>query len=269
MKKIIIVGILVLLLAVVFSGCIGNDSGNDDKENDSNDSNSANENKDVNEDSGGTDDDGQKDETDDENLNDMFFESWESAEVGTYISHTVEGPEGQPHYQPITTIEGDAGSWLVWDYYSTEVTDWSIHFAEIINSDNGKYLSMTAVDDSNATPDLTVIHENVNIPLTESTTISFTAYGTGALFQNVSEFTEIYVLVMGIFYIIRPDDYLEYSSNRNRAIILGNGSHTRNLYDDYTNVLGKEYDGDEVITYVKLRVRYPGNAIFDDIMIKN
>ena len=120
MKKIITVGILVLVLAVVFSGCIGNDSGNNDKENDSN---GANENKDVNKDNGGTDDDGQTDENDDENLNDMFFESWESAEVGTYISHTVEGPEGQPHFQPVTKIEGDAGSWLVWDSYSTDVTD--------------------------------------------------------------------------------------------------------------------------------------------------
>lgn len=230
----------------------------------------------------------------------MWFEGWETAPVGVYVPHVkgeLEDTRSGKYDMPSATyIEGDAGSWAVTDSYTGSIVsfhkdepnlpEWSPHSAEIVQSTQGKCLSLkvpNAQDQFKVTNDLWVFIDprvdGLSIPLRETTTLSFTVQGQ--LDETVTEpdgYVHSNYGFVGIALVdisgSRSIHYTIYEAGGwsgqgfGRKISLGKGgTYTRNLFDDYTKTAKYDLKGDETVGRILLIVKGPGNATFDDIRI--
>jgi hypothetical protein len=213
----------------------------------------------------------------------VFDEGWETATAGVYA--------------PGSTIDSDAGSWLVEDVIShISGCGVSPQRAELL-ADNGHHAlqlrsveSLSGCEDTVAVRLLEIHGTNIelNIPLAPDTTISF---------HEVGELIDPQMYNPGEDSLARPDfdnislflkdnngNYLLYVlqrfpgavasvpepkvANRYREIFLdpGAGSYRRNLFADFQTIPAF-YPLKAKITCIEFRVDQHGSAILDDLVI--
>ena len=199
-------------------------------------------------------------------LEESWEEGWESSSVGVY--HPYIPASGR---DSMTKISGDTGDWYVEDTISASGDDhpdydeWSPNYAEIEDTPEGRRLTMTITFREDLLSDLLVLRPILTIPLNENTTLSFTLHGEGAGTKGVALSMH---RLKGISYSIHGTP--SKGMGENIQLEGDGGTYTRNVFDDYTNILGHEYEGTEEITLVALFVQDivsdgVGVGTFDDI----
>ena len=194
-------------------------------------------------------------------------EGWESSPVGIY--HPYIPGYGNPDLK--TKISGDTGDWYVEDTISAsgidhpEYDEWSPNCAEIEETPDGQRLAMTITYINGSLSDLFVARRVLLIPLNENTSLSFTLHGSGF---GVKGLVLSPIGGKSICYSIHGTP--SKGMGDNIQLEGDGGTYTRNIFDDYTNILGHEYEGTEEINRIYLFVQDLvsdglGTAIFDDI----
>lgn len=181
---------------------------------------------------------------------DIWFEGWETTQVGTYIPGAND------------RINGDMGTWAVDDTVSSECPEPTPHTAEILESGERKYLRLTARNSNSECADniwVTLADFNpVNVSITQDTVLSFEEYGNrgaeiaddGGSYTPSLSYT-CYLCAIGlyvednqghvIFYALQEHPWFEpLSISGFKSMILGGsgGIYTRNLYEDFMEVDG-------------------------------